>query len=326
MLRRLGSSAFEAYVDVSKAGPGVQDFQVRVDHSDPRVRVDEVLPSKMTMLLEVVARKEVPVKVSIVGSVPFGYTSKPVRMTPEQVVVSGPQSVVTRVASGAVEVNLEGVRTSIGQPFRATAHAEDGTDVKSVTIQPGSVFIELPVEREVGFKTVPLTPRVLGTVALGYQIVGMSVEPTAVTVVGDPVVLGELTYLSTKPVNVGGATGDVALVVEAETPEGVSLARKQNLVARVFVSPVEGSQVIRVAPTILGQASDLQSSVSPGSVDVTLSGPMPSLSSARPQDVKVVADVSGLVTGTYTIVPTVTVPSALRVDSVAPNRVSVTIR
>ena len=52
----------------------------------------------------------------------------------------------------------------------------------------------------------------IGNVAFGYQIVGLQVDPQTVTVVGDPKVLVDMTVVHTQPVNVEGATGDVASV------------------------------------------------------------------------------------------------------------------
>lgn len=323
---RLSSSSFEAYVDVSKTGPGVQDVPVHVEIQDPRVRIEEVQPSKITIRLEQLVRKEIPVRVNITGNTPFGYASKPPKVSPEVVTISGPQSKVSAINLALVEVRLDGLRSSISQPFKPVIQRPEGEDVQGLSISPESVFVEVAVEREVSYKTVPVAPRLAGNASLGYQIVGIMVDPDAVTLVGDPNVLDGLAYLPTKPVDVSNIKGDITAVVEPDLPEGVALARKQSLVVRVYASAVESSQTFRVAPVVTGLNSSLQATVNPSAIDIILSGPMPLLTTIKPQDIKVIVDVAGMDPGVQTMNPTVTVPSGLRFDSISPDKLAVTIR
>jgi YbbR domain-containing protein len=194
-----------------------------------------------------------------------------------------------------------------------------------VSLSADKVLVELPVVQELGYKTVPVVPDVRGTVAFGYQVVGIMVDPQSTTVAGDPRALADLSYLQTSPVDVSGAVGDVAVSAEPALPVGVALARSQTLFVRVLVSPVESSKTLEIAPQVKG-AGDHPVTVDPGAVQVTVSGPMPVLTKLRPQDVTVTVDATGLIVGTHNIKPTVIVPSLLKLVSVAPSDVSVTVR
>jgi len=66
--------------------------------------------------------------------------------------------------------------------------------------------------------------------------------------------------------------------------------------------------------------------VSPGAVQVTVSGPMPVLTRLRPQDVQVAIDATGLIVGTHNVKPTVSVPSLLKVVGTQPADVAVTVK
>ncbi|MCL5962088.1 MAG: CdaR family protein [Chloroflexi bacterium] len=324
--KRLTSGSFQVYVDASRVGPGVEDVPVQVESLEPRARVEEVQPAKVTLRLERIATKEVPTKINLIGTVPFGYNAKTPQVSPHTVNVSGPQSQVEQVASAVVDFRLDGIRSSVNQPFKPVLQSEDGTEIKSVSVRPESVIVEMVVDRDLSYKTVPVTPKVVGTVAMGYQIVGIMVEPTTVTVVGDPNELNSLTYASTRQLDVSGAKGDLTATVEPELPNGVSLARRQSFIVRVYVGAVESSEIIRVAPSIKGDEIGHQSSVSPPFVDVVVSGPMPVLSTLKPQDIKITADVTGLLTGAHSISPTVTIPSGLRLNSIRPEQVTVDVR
>ena len=323
--QRLTPGEFKAYVDASKAGAGLQQLPIKIETEATMARIDEIDPPKGALHMEVLKKKDVPIKLSLVGNVPFGYTAGQPHLTPDSVTVSGPQSLVEEVAIASVQVPLEGVKETINQTFKLTAQKSDGSEVKGVTLTPDVALVELPVEQQLGYKAVPVTPQVVGSVGLGYQIVGIIVDPTSVTVVGDPKQLDSLNYLPTQPLDVSGATKDVTAVVEAQLPPGVSLARPQSIVTRVFVSPVESSKTFQASVTAVNLAMDLQMVLNPSEVEVTASGPMPVLSTMKATDVEVIVDLIGLGPGVHQVTPRVQIPNPLRADRIAPETVTVTI-
>ena len=70
---------------------------------------------------------------------------------------------------------------------------------------------------------------------------------------------------------------------------------------------------------------DLSAHFSPETLDVILSGPIASLNAMQSTDVQVFANLFNLITGTYQITPTVSVPSGINVVSILPSTVQVTI-
>ncbi len=323
--RGLAAEKLKAVVDASTAGPGISELPVVVTSADSRAKVEEVEPAKAVLRLEPIKKRDVPVRVRTTGSVPLGYEAGAPKVTPAEVTVTGPQGLVEQVSQVTVEVSLDGVRSSVSQAYQVTLQTDSGAPVERVAVNPERVLVEIPVVQQLGYKTVPIVPVVKGTVAFGYQIVGVMPDPQTTTVAGDPRVLADLSYISTQPVDVSGATGDVAVSVEPALPTGVALARSQSLFVRVLVSPIESSKTIEVAPQIKG-AGDHQVTLAPGAVQVTISGPMPVLTRLRPQDIQVVVDATGLVGGPYNVKPTVTVPSLLRLVGVQPAELSVTVK
>ena len=325
-LPRLGPTTFRAHIDLGGATPGVQEFPVRVEASDRRVRIEKVTPEKMTLRLEAIKKREVPVRLNVVDNPPFGYVAKGAHATPMQVTISGPEGQVDRVTAAVVEIRLDNVRASIREPLRPVPENNDGEQIPDVTTTPENVLVEVPIEQQLAYKAVPVAPQIAGSVALGYQIIGIQVDPTIVTAVGDPSVLDETPFLSTKPVDVTGTSSDIVANGELALPNGVSLVRRQPITVRVYVSPVEANKVVRVATQVKGLGDRLKADPNPNTVDVTISGPMPLLTTLRPQDVQATVDVTGISSGTRLVTVTVTVAAALRVDDASPKQVSVTIQ
>ena len=93
------------------------------------------------------------------------------------------------------------------------------------------------------------------------------------------------------------------------------------------VSPVIGGKTVQPKVQWLGLRSGNVVHISPDTIDVILSGPMPELQALQIEDVRVVVNLFGLDPGRYQLKPTVQLPdgSNLKVERFAPEAVEVTI-
>jgi YbbR domain-containing protein len=321
----LRAAKFQATADLSRGAPGLQDVPVEVLSIDGRVRVEEVAPPRVSIRLERVGRKDVPARVRQVGAPPAGYRLGAAKMTPDRVTVSGPESVVEQVVAAAAEVNVSGVTSSLSQVYRVVPQNANGERVERVTLAPENVAVDLPVEQERVVKSIPIAVEPRGAPAAGYQVVGIRVDPAAITVEGDARTTESLQFATTQPIDLNNAAGDVQQSVEADLPAGVRVARPQPIVVRIFVAPIEGSKVVDVAPTVQNVGETLRWAANPATVRLTVTGPMPVLSSLGPRELRVVVDAAGLPPGTQQVRPRVEYPSLVRLASTQPDLIQLTL-
>ncbi|MCL4532134.1 MAG: CdaR family protein [Actinobacteria bacterium] len=316
----LRASSFRASVDLSRAGPGIQAVPVVPEVSDPQIRVLEVIPSTVSLRLEELRERTVPVKVNLVGNVPFGYVYGTPKVDPQTVVVSGPTSLVQSVDVASVEVRLDGVTVETNNAFHPDPVDSTGTVVRNVRVQPQTVTVRVPVDQQVSYKQTAVRAAVTGKAATGFWIESISVEPSSVTVVGSPKVLAGIDYVDTAPLNVNGASGNVVQDVQVVMPQGVSLGQqKQTVRITVNVSSLQASQTVRVAPRIVNLDPKLQVIGAPAFLDVTLQGPSPVLQALKIDSVSAVLDLDGLAAGPQTVKPSLTVPAGINVAGVDPD-------
>ncbi|MCC7355892.1 MAG: hypothetical protein IT330_19305, partial [Anaerolineae bacterium] len=69
----LRADSFTAFVDLSNAGPGIQDVPVQVVHPDPDVVILDKQPARVRVRLEQVLTKTLTVRADVLDSAPFGY-------------------------------------------------------------------------------------------------------------------------------------------------------------------------------------------------------------------------------------------------------------
>jgi len=127
---RLGRDALRVTVDLSNANEGFGEYPIAARARELRVRVLEVSPSRVPVRLERVGQKTIPVRVSIAEEPPLGFSLESPKVTPTDITVKGPQSLVDRVAIAFVEVKLGNARSSFSKFLEPTVKDDRGSEIK----------------------------------------------------------------------------------------------------------------------------------------------------------------------------------------------------
>ncbi len=314
-----------AYLDLSGITTGNHRLPVKMDSLDWKIKVIEFQPSFVSVNIEPIAKKEVKVVLDILGEPLFGFVSKPAVISPQTILVSGPESLVSKVSVASIEIKLTDVKNSISRRFVPKLLDDNGDNVRGVNLMPESVMVDIEIKQQLGYKTVPVIVNLSGNVDYGYRVSGIFIDPPAVTLVGDTDVLANLEYVNTTVININKATADITANPTLELPNLVSMARKQDFLVRILVESIEGTQTVVAAPILTNVASGLNADYSPKSLQIMISGPIPVMNTLRPQDIKVEISAKDLITGTYVVTPTITLPYPIKVISVLPEKFTLSL-
>jgi YbbR domain-containing protein len=322
--RFLEPSSFRAVVDLSNAQPGLVQTDIIVESVDPEVRILERTPQKVSLRIEELRTKVIPVQVTQVGSVPFGFKVGEPSVSPPVVEVSGPSSIVEKANVAAVTVRLDDARSTVDRSLKPEPRGPAGV-VAGVRIEPQTVTLTVPVEQIAGSKTVSVVPQVRGQPAPGYWQGPISVDPATVQIVADPSLLDTVTVLNTADVDISGAEGEVTRTVPISRPQGISLVRDQAATVRVSVLPLQGQQVRDLPIVAENLGEGLSIAVTPRSVSGSISGAQPVLLRMGPEGVIAVVNLAGREPGEHTVPVQLRIPDGVRVDRILPEQVTVTI-
>jgi YbbR domain-containing protein len=324
----LSDRSFRAYVDLQGLDVGLHEVPVKVEPASSLVRILQTSPSVLTLRLDRRMEKVVPVVATIYGDPALGYEMGHPVVDPSHVTVSGPASLVDQVVEVTAEVILRGEKETVERTVSPTPTDEVGNVVSGVELDQVSVRVTVPIEQRVGFRELAIKAVTEGTPAPGYWISSISVDPSTITVVGDPATVAEIPgYLETSPIDVDDAREDISQQVPLLFPEGVSpLENVPTVQAHIEISPVLGGQTIQLTPVVQGLGRGLEADFSPDTVEVILSGPLSELEALEPGDVRVVLDLSDYEPGTHFVPLTVVRPRSLVVQAILPDQLEVVIR
>jgi len=325
--QNLTAENFRAVADLQGLGPGLQPATVNVTSKDPQVTIVASDPLTITVHLDAMKQMTMEVHVRVLDDAPVGYEFKNATANPAHITMTGPQSVLEQVNDATADVALRGAKTSIDRQVTIALHDAQGNPIQNVTVTPSTVSVHVDVAQRVGYKEVAIKAVVKGSVSPGYWISNINVDPPTVTLVGAGEALDKIPgFVEAQAVLVTGARDDVSKQVGLSLPQGVTALSVGNVDVRVSVEPVLGGITILRPVTVSELRCDLPATVSPDTVEVILSGPLPILQALTADDVQIIADVNGCASNGFQVTPrVVNYPDSLKVESIVPNTVEVNI-
>lgn len=323
--------AVRAVVDLSGLEAGTYAVPVQIQVTLRPVRVVTYAPKTVTITLERLASREMPINLVVRGSPAAGYSAEPPVLSKTTVLVSGPQSKVEKVTEVRAVIDISGVSESLSRTLQLQALDAGENPVEGVTLVPDRITVTENISQRFGYRNVVIKVVLQGQVARGYRLTNIAVFPPVVTVFSsDPQSVTDLPgYIETQPVDITNAKDDLDVIVPLNLPPGISVVGDQTQVlVRVGIAAIESSLTLPNLPVeVTGLSPGLQATVSPEALTIILSGPIALLDRLQPGDVRVLVNLQDLAVGTHQVKPEVEILlSDLRVESIQPETVEVIIR
>jgi YbbR domain-containing protein len=269
-----------------------------------------------------------PIKVQVRGTPPTGYQAQDPSVEPLEATVVGPESLVNRVQEVRISLDISGLSDTVNRVMTPTAVDADSRVVNGITINPGTVTVTQPITLLGGYRYVIVRAVSTGQVANGYRLTNIFVTPIGVVVFSaDPQQVNDLPgYIETEPLNLTGADNDFETLISLALPSGISVVGDSKVLVQVSIAAIETSLAVSFPVEVIGITPGLTAAVSPMTVDVILSGPVPILDDLVPGDVRVVIDLTGYEIGVYQLTPSVEIlPEQVQRISMLPATIEVTI-
>ncbi len=267
-----------AYVDLSGSEPGEHDYEVKVEPI-PNIKIVEISPRVVTLQLDTVEERMLPVTVEVSGAPVNGKKVGETIVKPSVVNVRGPSSLLGEVDKVLVELSAAGASETlqVSRPllFRdKNGLAIFGPDpsVETITSSPTSVDIIVPiVAKEFESKMVPLNATTTGTPAEGKEVRSIQVIPSGVQVYGEPEALAQFSALSIGSVNINGLSETKTYEISSDKvslPEGLNYGSRTTFSVIVEMGSAVQDKTLYDLPIVLRNLPE----------DLVLEKPLPEVS------------------------------------------------
>jgi len=320
--------SIHAWVDLSSLGAGEHTVPVQVQINVGLVRLVQQEPTELKLTLESLESQTWGVNLVTSGEPPTGYKAGEPLTEPNQVIVSGPISLVSKVKEIRAFMDIAGITESLTRTLTLTPLDTDGRAVSGITLSPNSVIVTQPVNLLGGYRNVIVKVVTTGNVASGYRLTNYFVNPSSVIVFSaNPELVNALPgYVETKPLDLTNAEDDFESLLELNLPAGVVAVSDARVLVQVSIAAIESSLTISLPLEITNLSPGLAAEVAPKTVDVILSGPVPILNALKPGDIRAKVDLSGYTEGVQQVLPVVDfLPARVQKISILPSTVEVTI-
>lgn len=232
-LALVGSGEFTARVNLSGLAAGVHSLPVQVGAPEG-VEIIRVNPQTVTVSLDSMVEKNIPVLVNVTGTPAPGFERSDPAVAPAVIKATGPSRLLREIKNITVDLDIKGARTGIERVLPVSV------GIKGVELQPKSVKVTLPVEA-LPFRNVQVSPRVTGSPAEGFVLDGLTVEPETVQISGDGQILAGTGELPTAPIDISGASANVTAMVRVITPGQVSAVTPAQVKITAIIIPEESA-------------------------------------------------------------------------------------
>lgn len=313
-LVKVNSSNITLKADLSKIyDPGVH--KIEYSHSFPgdiasnAFTVENKYPENITVTVERLIRKEVPVNVIYEGSVPEGFITDKDNVVKEYetVTVQGPKSVVDQITQAVINVSLTDQKESISQSYRYTLCSKENTpvDANLITTNTEEVHLDLIIHR---IKDVKLVVNIVDGGGAKADNIKYTLDPDTIKVSGSDAALenlGDEILLGT--VNLKDYAKNAKITLAIPEYEGVTnLSNITEVTMDLEFIGLSTKEFVLDQFRLTGIPEGLTAEVITEQITVVIRGRTADVSKLTAQDITVTVDFAEAVAGTSTYRVTIT--------------------
>ena len=219
-----------------------------------------------------------------------GVSKKSIKVFPDSVKVSGPESLVKTVESVALKGELLEISKDMSRSFNIVALDSYGNEVSGVKVSEstGKLTVSVGSSKQVSVNTVEK-----GKLAENLILKGISLSVDSVTIIGDSDKIKSINQVDTEPIDLSSITESKTINVNLKLPDGVYLIDNiSNITANIQVEKREEENTDKVIPKkIDGINVELIDKIS-----VEVSGNSKEVNGLPAEDIIATASVAGITT------------------------------
>lgn len=311
VMRYLSNADFRATADMENIQEIEGVYRVPLDIVATRYASSVTFEGKtryMEVNVENLMTEQFPIQATAVGTPADGYAVGTLRVAPNILKVTGPESVVSQIDRAVATIDVTGASSDLTDSVTPVVYDASGTEIASDKLSFHIDKVTVAADLlDVKSLLVEIEPS--GMVADGYACTGVTINPTRIAVKGTTAalnVVGSIVIPSDR-LDISGAEADVVRTIDIRDylPEGLELvdtsahmievtASVEQIVSQTFNIPSENI-------TIQNIRNGYVASIEEATVSVTLLGLRGNLDALQADTIRGTVNLSALEEGRHTV-------------------------
>ena len=325
-INALNSKKFSLKADLSSVflTKGINRIPVYVESMPSDIQIMDRENLKVDILLDNLIEKSVPVKVHIPVNTKEGYVAFTPIIRPSSVSISGAEQYVNSVSYVQAKTELKNAEKDEELNLPLSPFDEVGRIVKDVSVNPQVVNVVIPVKKT---KTVNISVDTTGNIGQGLILESIEAIPSTIEIAGDEGVLNSIYEIKTEPIDLSEITADKEIDTRLILDRVVTVSGVNNISVKVNVDNIKQKNLsVKIKFDNLGD--NLEYDTNNANISLVLIGAESLMKNINDSTVECIVDIGSLGEGTHSIPinpVNIVVPSGVRIESVSPQRINVTI-
>lgn len=206
-----------ASINLKNITEGQQSLPITVTYAGGEVVA--VTPKEVSIYVDTVSEKKVPVTTRIVGAVSSDMTIGTSVITPPEVTLRGATHRIDKVNKVVAPIDVTDHTGSFEAESDLVAVSDDGYDIPNMRIIPERVMVQATMVSQMLSTHVPVKLVMTGELRKGIVVTKTEILPESIRITAPPSVLKELKEVKTKPMDISKLDGSVVSAVELDLPE-----------------------------------------------------------------------------------------------------------
>jgi YbbR domain-containing protein len=222
----LEQSDVEATVNLARAHSGPNPALPISVKILGQVDKDSMTPSGAVVYLDTKGTVSLKLHSEFAGTAPEGYEYSEPTISPAFARVDGPQTLLNAIRRLVVFVDVDSngpsTPTTVDDTDDIVAIDGNNAQVQGVTITPKQAHVIIPIKKASEFKSLVISPLIVGSPKYPLRVSQVDVNPTMMTVSGPGSLLSQTSVILTDPVDLSQQADTFTQSVKLDLPTGLT--------------------------------------------------------------------------------------------------------
>jgi len=305
--KSISSDNLRATVNLAEINnKGDVTLNIAVTSTMSGVVVKNVTPARVTLKVDNLISRNVPVTAQLTGEAQRGYYVSPPSLSQETVTLTGAEEKVSRIVRAVCEIPVDNLTKNTRASYLLKLYDEDDAEVSlgKARSELPSVIADLKV-LPTKFVTVSKEDVIAAVtnVKAGYEITDVVIEPWTVEVAAEQSVLDSIKSLRTQTINAEEADKSVMVDAALQVPENIEYISRSTVEVLVQIDEIQAEKTFKNHAIHINNLEEgLKAKFEKQKyTDIMLSGGKSAIDSITAAGVHVYVDMAGITTpGRYT--------------------------